>query len=59
MDKLNTCFGFRMLNGVIDKNNNRPCTEGLEKIIPAPEFGGSFIHPGNRRAWGSELSYQF
>lgn len=33
--------------------------EYLEEVIPAPEFGGSFIHPGNQRAWGFELSYQF
>lgn len=28
----------------------------LEEVIPAPEFGGSFIHPGSRRRWGIELS---
>lgn len=33
--------------------------EYLEEVIPAPEFGGSFIHPGNRRAWGAEVSYEF
>ena len=33
--------------------------EYLEEVIPAPEFGGSFIHPGNRRSWGGEISYSF
>lgn len=28
----------------------------LEEVIPAPEFGGSFIHPAARRRWGIELS---
>lgn len=31
----------------------------LEEVIPAPEFGGSFIHPGSRRQWLFELTYQF
>jgi iron complex outermembrane recepter protein len=31
----------------------------LEEVIPAPEFGGSFIHPGNNRSWGAEVSYKF
>jgi iron complex outermembrane receptor protein len=31
----------------------------LQEVIPAPEFGGSFIHPGSERAWGVELSYSF
>ncbi len=31
----------------------------LEEVIPAPEFGGSFIHPGNTRTLGLELNLQF
>ena len=31
----------------------------LEEVIPAPEFGGTFVHPGNRRSWGFELAYRF
>lgn len=31
----------------------------LEEIIPAPEFGGSFIHPGSERRIGGEVSYRF
>ncbi|MFN3231151.1 MAG: TonB-dependent receptor [Alphaproteobacteria bacterium] len=28
----------------------------LEEVIPAPEFGGSFVHPGTERRWGVELT---
>ncbi len=31
----------------------------LEEVITAPEFGGSFIHPGSRRRVGVELAYRF
>jgi iron complex outermembrane receptor protein len=31
----------------------------LEEVIPAPEFGGSFIHPGAERSWAVEVSYSF
>jgi len=31
----------------------------LEEIIPAPEFGGSFIHPGSLRTYGVELIGRF
>ena len=34
-------------------------TNYLAEVIPAPEFGGSFIHPGHERAWAVELSYQY
>ena len=33
--------------------------EYLAEVIPTPEFGGSFVHPGNLRAWAVELSYRF
>ena len=33
--------------------------EYLEEVITAPEFGGSFIHPGNLRRVGVELGYRF
>jgi iron complex outermembrane receptor protein len=33
--------------------------EYLEEAIPAPEFGGSFIHPGSLRRAGLEFSYNF
>ncbi|MEJ2534248.1 MAG: TonB-dependent receptor [Gammaproteobacteria bacterium] len=31
----------------------------VEEIIPAPEFGGTFDHPGTQRRYGLELSYSF
>ena len=31
----------------------------LAEVIPAPEFGGSFIHSGTGRAFGLDLSYRF
>lgn len=34
-------------------------TKFLEEVIPAPEFGGAFNHPGARRSYGIELSYNF
>ena len=33
--------------------------EFLEEVIPAPEFGGSFNHPGARRRFGLEFVYNF
>jgi len=31
----------------------------LEEVIPAPEFGGNFNHPGTERRYGLELSYRY
>ena len=31
----------------------------LQEIIPAPEFGGAFIHDSPGRSWGVDLSYSF
>lgn len=31
----------------------------LEEVIPAPEFGGSFLAPGTQRRMGVELAYKF
>lgn len=31
----------------------------LQEVIPAPEFGGSFIHPSALRAYGVDVSYRF
>jgi len=33
--------------------------EYLAEIIPAPEFGGSFIHNAPGDAWGVDLTYRF
>jgi iron complex outermembrane receptor protein len=43
---------FAVVKNVLDKNY-------LEEVIPAPEFGGSFIHPGSERQWSVEVSYEF
>ena len=31
----------------------------LEEVIPAPEFGGSFLAPGTQRRFGIEASYKY
>ena len=31
----------------------------LEEVIPAPEFGGTFSHPGTQSRWGVEATYSF
>ena len=31
----------------------------LEEVIPAPEFGGSFLAPGAQRRFGIEAAYRF
>lgn len=31
----------------------------LQEVIPAPEFGGSFIHPSALRGYGVDVSYRF
>ena len=31
----------------------------LAEVIPAPEFGGSFISPGSLRHWGVNVEYKF
>jgi iron complex outermembrane receptor protein len=31
----------------------------LQEVIPAPEFGGSFIHPSSLRAYGLDVTYQY
>jgi len=33
--------------------------EYLEEVIPAPEFGGSFIHPAARDSYGIDVEYRF
>ena len=39
--------------------NNVTDEEYLEEVIPAPEFGGSFIHPGTLQRWGVEGTIRF
>lgn len=33
--------------------------EYLQEVIPAPEFGGSFIHPSARDSYGVDFTYRF
>ena len=33
--------------------------EYLQEVIPAPEFGGSFVHPSARDSYGIDLEYRF
>jgi iron complex outermembrane receptor protein len=33
--------------------------EYLQEVIPAPEFGGSFIHPSALRSYGLDVTYRF
>ncbi len=33
--------------------------EYLQEVIPAPEFGGSFIHPSAQASYGIDVTYQF
>ena len=33
--------------------------EYLQEVIPAPEFGGSFIHPSAQSSYGIDIKYQF
>ena len=44
------------LHGVVKNAAN---AKYLEEVIPAPEFGGAFIHPGTERSYAVELSYEF
>ncbi len=45
--------------GIILFADNLSDEEFLEEVITAPEFGGSFIHPGSLRRAGVELAYRF
>ena len=39
--------------------NNLTDEQYLQEIIPAPEFGGSFIHPSALRSYGVDFRYNF
>ena len=40
-------------------SNNALDRKYLSEVIPAVEFGGSFISPGARRSYGLEIGYKF
>jgi iron complex outermembrane receptor protein len=59
-DTLNLRLGIEADNwSVTVFGNNITDEEYLEEVIPAPEFGGSFIHPGTQARYGVEASYRF
>lgn len=59
-DVMNLRVGFQGSNwSVIGFVRNLLDEQYLQEVIPAPEFGGSFIHPSAQRAWGVEVSYRF
>ena len=43
---------------IVDRNNITD-EAYLEEVITAPEFGGSFIHPGTLQRWGLEGTIRF
>jgi iron complex outermembrane recepter protein len=45
--------------GVTAWSRNLTDKKYLAEIIPAPEFGGSFIHNGQGRSYGVDVSYSF
>jgi len=44
------------INAMVD---NLTDEKYLEEVISAPEFGGSFDHPGAQRRFGAEISTKF
>lgn len=40
-------------------SNNLLDEDYLEEIIPAPEFGGYFVHPANGVSYGADFTYRF
>ena len=59
-DTLNARIAFDAENwGVTIWGRNITDESYLEEVIPAPEFGGSFIHPGARDSYGIDFNYRF
>ena len=59
-DTLNARISFDAENwGVTIWGRNVTDEKYLEEIIPAPEFGGSFIHPGAKDSYGIDFNYRF
>ena len=57
---LNVRTGLQNENwSIIAFARNATDEDYLEEVIPAPEFGGSFIHPGKERRAGLEVTYSF
>lgn len=59
-DTINLRMGIKADNlTVVAYAKNLTDEDYLAEVIPAPEFGGSFAHPGHKRRVGVELTYQF
>jgi len=59
-DTVNARLSFSNQNWIFTAwGRNLTDTDYLQEVIPAPEFGGSFIHPSSLRAYGIEATYQF
>ncbi|MCK5424823.1 MAG: TonB-dependent receptor [Emcibacter sp.] len=57
---LNLRAGFQGDNwSVMGYARNLTNNVHIEEVINAPEFGGVFVHPGQPRSYGIELSYKF
>ena len=59
-DTVNLRIGFEAKNwSATIWGRNITDEEYLEEIIPAAEFGGSFIHPATTATYGADFSYRF
>ena len=59
-DTLNARISFDAENwGVTIWGRNVTDEKYLEEIIPAPEFGGSFVHPSAKDSYGIDFNYRF
>jgi len=59
-DTLNARIAFDAENwGVTIWGRNITDERYLEEVIPAPEFGGSFVHPGAKDSYGIDFNYRF
>lgn len=61
-DLINLRVGFASQDGTwqfMGTVRNLLNEDYLEEVIPAPEFGGAFIHPGSQRTWAIEAVYRF
>ena len=57
---VNARLGFGSENwSIVAFGRNITDEDYLEEVIPAPEFGGSFNHPGTQSRYGVEATYRF
>jgi iron complex outermembrane receptor protein len=57
---INARLGFGADNwSVVAFGRNIGDEDWLQEVIPAPEFGGSFTHPGTLSRFGIEMTYRF